>query len=94
MDPYLHFNTLLAVINKVGMRDLFSNQEPYLFIAPTDAAFAALPKKQLDTLLNNPQPTDQTYQDVFHPWLLSFGNLNEGIYGYAGREYKFGRAKN
>ena len=45
------FATFLAAIKSGGLTDLLTTGEPYLVLAPTDKAFSALPKDQLDTLL-------------------------------------------
>ncbi len=51
----LKFDTLLAAIDKAGLRDKLANSAPYLLIAPIDGAFDALPKDQRDLLQNDPQ---------------------------------------
>ena len=54
-DHPLKFDTLVTAIDKAGLRDKLANSAPYMLIAPTDAAFDALPKDQRDLLLNDPQ---------------------------------------
>jgi len=49
------FNTFLSVIKTAGLTDLFKSGEPLLVLAPTDAAFAALPKATLDALMADPK---------------------------------------
>ncbi len=81
----LTFNTLLSAIDKAGIRDLFANGEPYFFIAPTDAAFAALPKEQLDALLNDPQKLTKLLKTGFITGYYPFGSLSGATYGESDR---------
>ncbi len=81
----LTFNTLLAAIDKAGMRDMFTNGEPYFFIAPTDDAFAALPKDQLDALLNDPQQLTKLLKTGFISGYYPFGSLSGTTYGISDR---------
>ncbi len=48
------FAIFLAAVKSAGLTDLLSTGGPYLVFAPTDAAFAALPKDQLDVFLADP----------------------------------------
>ncbi len=50
----LKFNTFLAAVEKAGLSDLLTSGT-YLIFAPTDAAFAAMPKDQLDALMADPK---------------------------------------
>ena len=45
------FKTLLAAINAAGLTDTLKSGGPFTVFAPTDEAFAALPKGTLDSLL-------------------------------------------
>ena len=45
------FNTLAAALQKAGLVDTLKGKGPYTVFAPTDAAFAKVPKDQLDALL-------------------------------------------
>jgi uncharacterized surface protein with fasciclin (FAS1) repeats len=49
------FVTVLAAIKQAGLTDTLLNTSPYVLFAPTDAAFAALPKDKLDALMANPK---------------------------------------
>ena len=51
----ISFDTLLAAIKTAGLTDILKTGGPYYMLASTDSAFAALPKKQLDQLLADPQ---------------------------------------
>jgi len=79
------FNIVLAAIEKAGLRDLLANSGPYLFLAPTDEAFAALPKAQLDTLLNDPQALTTLLKTQFVEGYYPSGSLS-GATGEGGRE--------
>jgi len=81
----LTFTTLVAAIDKAGMRDQFASSSPYFFLAPTDEAFAALPKAQLNALLNDPQALTNLLKahtiDGYYP----FGSFSGATYGEADR---------
>ena len=47
------FTTVLQAINKAGLTDMYNNAT-MLFLAPTDQAFADMPKAQRDALLADP----------------------------------------
>ena len=49
------FNTFLSAIKTAGLTNLFTSGKPLLVLAPTDAAFAALPKATLDALMTDPK---------------------------------------
>ena len=51
-DP--NFSTLLTAVQAAGLVDTLNGAGPYTVFAPTNAAFAKLPKADLDALLNNP----------------------------------------
>ena len=50
----LSFNTFLSAVEKAGLSNLLTSGT-YLIFAPTDAAFAAMPKEQLDALMADPK---------------------------------------
>ncbi|CAN5604069.1 hypothetical protein BH10CHL1_BH10CHL1_33410 [soil metagenome] len=80
----LTFNTLLAAIDKAGLHDQFVGHDPYYFLAPTDEAFTALPKAQLDALLNDPQALTTLLKAHFIRGYYPYGNLSGPIYGAFG----------
>lgn len=45
------FNTLATALQKAGLVDTLKGKGPYTVFAPTDAAFAKIPKDQLDAIL-------------------------------------------
>jgi uncharacterized surface protein with fasciclin (FAS1) repeats len=53
-EKYPAFNTFLAALKTTGLSDVLATGDPYLIFAPTDDAFAALPKEQRDALLADP----------------------------------------
>ena len=48
------FNTLVAAVKAAGLVDTLSGPGPFTVFAPTDAAFAKLPRATLNALLANP----------------------------------------
>jgi uncharacterized surface protein with fasciclin (FAS1) repeats len=49
------FDTFLAALDTTGLTQMLTTGGPYLLFPPTDEAFAALPKAQLDALLAKPK---------------------------------------
>jgi uncharacterized surface protein with fasciclin (FAS1) repeats len=47
------FNTFVAAIKTAGLTETLEGKGPYTVFAPTDAAFAKLPKDNLDALLKD-----------------------------------------
>jgi len=45
------FNTLAVALEKAGLLETLKGKGPFTVFAPTDAAFAKVPKKDLDALL-------------------------------------------
>ena len=45
------FKTLAAALDKAGLVDILKGKGPFTVFAPTDAAFAKVPKADLDALL-------------------------------------------
>lgn len=48
-----NFNTLLAAVRIAGLEETLANGGPFTVFAPTDEAFARIPKAQLDALLQD-----------------------------------------
>ncbi len=49
------FDTLASLLTKAGLVDTLSTSGPFTVFAPTDAAFAKVPKATLDALAANPE---------------------------------------
>ena len=49
------FTTLVSAVTAAGLVDTLKGEGPYTVFAPTDAAFAAVPKETLDALLADPK---------------------------------------
>jgi uncharacterized surface protein with fasciclin (FAS1) repeats len=47
------FNTLIAAVTAAGLTDTLKGPGPFTVFAPTDAAFAKIPKAKLDALLKD-----------------------------------------
>ena len=47
------FSTLLTAVKQAGLVDALKGDGPYTLFAPTDAAFAKIPKDKLQALLKN-----------------------------------------
>lgn len=47
------FNTLVTAVKKADLVDTLKGEGPFTVFAPTDEAFAKIPKKDLDNLLAN-----------------------------------------
>ncbi|MCC2958381.1 fasciclin domain-containing protein [Massilia sp. IC2-477] len=47
------FNTLITAVQAAGLVDTLKGPGPYTVFAPTDAAFAKIPKAKLDALLKD-----------------------------------------
>jgi uncharacterized surface protein with fasciclin (FAS1) repeats len=48
-----NFTTLTKLLKRAGLRRALKQPGPYTVFAPTDAAFAKVPKKKLNALLRN-----------------------------------------
>jgi len=47
------FNKLVTAVKAAGLVETLSGDGPFTFFAPTDAAFARVPKEMLDLLLED-----------------------------------------
>lgn len=79
------FNTLLELVDKAGLRDQLVNSGPYFLLAPTDAAFEALPQAERDALLNDPQAVMNLLNAHMVDGYFPRGSLYGGIADYADR---------
>jgi uncharacterized surface protein with fasciclin (FAS1) repeats len=48
-----NFTTLVSAVQAAGLVETFKGEGPFTVFAPTDAAFAKIPKDQLEALLAN-----------------------------------------
>lgn len=64
--PELGFTSFLAALKMAGLTEELTQGGPYLLFAPTDAAFAALPKDQREALMADPQ----ALIDLIHTHLI------------------------
>lgn len=48
-----NFNTLVAAVKAAGLVDVLKGDGPFTVFAPTDEAFAKIPKEKLDALLKD-----------------------------------------
>jgi hypothetical protein len=80
------FNTLLAAIDKAGLRDQFANTDPNMLIAPTDAAFDGMPKDKRDALFNDPKALTQLLNAYIVDGYFPYGSFSgSNAYGNAAR---------
>ena len=49
------FTTLVSAVQAAGLEETLRGEGPYTVFAPTDEAFAAVPKETLDALLADPE---------------------------------------
>jgi Tol biopolymer transport system component/uncharacterized surface protein with fasciclin (FAS1) repeats len=74
------FATFLAAAKTAGLTDLLTTGGPYLLFAPTDAAFAALPKDQLDALLADPNALRAYIVEGYYPtYTLGQGTFDRTV---------------
>ncbi|MGL4231442.1 MAG: fasciclin domain-containing protein [Casimicrobium sp.] len=57
-----NFNTLATAIEKAGLVDTLKGKGPFTVFAPTDEAFAKVPKDQLDKLLADKEQLKKVLQ--------------------------------
>jgi TRAP-type C4-dicarboxylate transport system substrate-binding protein len=83
-DGYeLKFDTFLAAVEKSGLSDLLTSGT-YLIFAPTDAAFAAMPKVRLDVLMADPKALADFVRYHIVQGYYPPGSLSGNIFGVAG----------
>jgi len=68
----LRFSTLLAAVSTAGLADTLAGKGPYTVFAPTNDAFAKVPKATLDSLL-----ADKTALTKVSPKIILFIDQNE-----------------
>ncbi len=75
VDGPASFDILLAAIKTAGLTDLLTTGGPYWFLAPTDAAFKALPDQQRTALLADPQALGDLIRNLLVPAYVPRGAL-------------------
>lgn len=65
------FSTLTKLLTQTGLAESLKGAGPFTVFAPTDAAFAAVPKKTLDALMANPDKLKQVL--LYH---VATGQMN------------------
>jgi Fasciclin domain/Domain of unknown function (DUF4397) len=82
------FDTFLAAMETAGLTDLLSTGGPYLLYVPTDEAFAALPKEQLDSLMADPKALADVLRYTIIEGYIPQGSLSSTTYGGVDRTVK------
>ncbi len=74
------FTTLVTAVTAANLVDTLKGEGPYTVFAPTDAAFAAVPKETLDALLADPSGalTDVLTYHVASGKVMA-GDLSDGM---------------
>jgi WD40 repeat protein/uncharacterized surface protein with fasciclin (FAS1) repeats len=80
--PESGFTSFLAALKTAGLTEELAQGGPYLIFAPTDAAFAALPKDKRDALMADPQ----ALVDLIHTHLIE-GYFPYGTMGPIGQGF-------
>jgi len=70
------FSTFLASLKSTGLGDMLTTGGPYLVFAPTDEAFAALPKDKLNTLLADPKALAELLHNHIVEGYYPYGSLS------------------
>ncbi len=78
----LSFTTFLAAVEQAGLSDLLTTGT-YLIFAPTDAAFEAMPKEQLATLMADPDALADFLRYHIVEGYYPPGSLSGRIFGVA-----------
>ena len=94
-----NFTTLASALNAAGLTQTLKGAGPYTVFAPTDAAFAKLPKAQVDALLKDKEKLKGIL--LFHvlPGNVSaaaVGKLHDGdkVKTVSGKEFTLGLKNN
>jgi uncharacterized surface protein with fasciclin (FAS1) repeats len=75
-----NFNTLLITLAATGLDDPLKEPGPFTIMAPTDAAFAALPAGAMDQLLANPTgPLTQILLYHMLPGKVMTSDITDGM---------------
>lgn len=85
------FNTLIAAVTAAGLAPTLSGPGPFTVFAPTDSAFARLPKGTVEALLKDIPALTKilTYHVV--PGTVTFEQINGDLKTVNGKELKYKR---
>jgi uncharacterized surface protein with fasciclin (FAS1) repeats len=73
------FTTYLNALETAGLTDTLISESPYMLFAPTDQAFAAMPKEELDALMADPEALADLLQAHIAPGYYPPGSLGRGL---------------
>ncbi len=73
------FNTLVAAIQAAGLTTTLSGSGPFTVFAPTDGAFAQVPKEQLDALMANKTALNAVLAYHVVPGRIMSSDLKNGM---------------
>ncbi len=73
-----NFKTLTAALEQAGLVDTLRGKGPFTVFAPTDAAFAQVPKDQLDALLADKQKLAAVLTYHVVPGKVTSGDVKPG----------------
>jgi hypothetical protein len=85
------FNTFLNAIETAGLTGLLTTGSPYMLFAPTDEAFEALPKEELDALMADPETLADLLrahivEGYYPPGSLGSGGIDRTVTNLLGSE--------
>jgi uncharacterized surface protein with fasciclin (FAS1) repeats len=75
-NPEWAYSTLLAALKTAGMTEQLITGGPYLVFAPTDDAFAALPKDKRHALMADPKALADMLRRYIVPGYYPYGSLS------------------
>lgn len=73
------FTTFLKAIEAADLSDLLTTNSPYMLFAPTDEAFEALPKEELDALMADSDALADLLRTHIAPGYYPPGTLGRGV---------------
>jgi hypothetical protein len=73
------FTTFLNALETAGLTDLLTTSSPYMLFAPTDEAFEAMPKEELDALMAEPKALADFLQAYIVPGYYPTDPRGRGI---------------
>ncbi|MEX5745241.1 fasciclin domain-containing protein [Massilia sp. X63] len=73
------FNTLVAAVQAAGLVDTLKGPGPFTVFAPTDAAFAKIPKAKLDALLKDKEALTKVLTYHVVPGTVKAADVKPGM---------------